>query len=270
MICEILICTIDEGINRTPEVLMEPLEGVRYVVSHQLSDGRSREIPEALRRKDVLVTQLLGRGLARNRNHALGQATGDIVLLADDDARYRPQYLESVREVFSAARAPDVACFMIATPAGDPAYKDYAAEPYRLNEESRHYISSLEIAFRRDRVADKAILFDERFGLGSELVQSGEEAVFIHDCVRASLAVQFYPRFIAEHGSSSKTKNAAPYAEQRNIFKGAYDARRYGWLAIPAALLDTCRLRRDIQSRDISRKQYLKQRLRGAWYILRG
>ncbi len=269
MTINILIATIDAGIENVPAVLLEPTPDLKYIVSHQVTAEAYRAIPLDLKREDVIVSQIEGRGLSRNRNNALALADGDIALLADDDLRYRPEYLQAVKAAFLADQDLVLACFKIATPAGEPDYKDYAAEPYLLNRESHHYISSLEIAFRVEPIRAYGIRFDERFGLGSELVQSGEEAVFIFDCIRAGLKVKYIPAYVVEHPVASRTKQINEYATERTIFKGAYDARRYGWRALPAAFYDTLRLFALLREQGKKPARYLQERLRGAWYILR-
>jgi hypothetical protein len=80
MTLDILICTIDEGILRVPEVLMSPRGDVRYVVSMQWTSPRAgrkdeeveesllEQVPEVLReREDVTLTFLEGKGLSREK-----------------------------------------------------------------------------------------------------------------------------------------------------------------------------------------------------------
>ncbi|MDZ4131898.1 MAG: glycosyltransferase family A protein [Dethiobacteria bacterium] len=269
MLINILIATIDAGIENVPAILLDPTPDLKYIVSHQVTAGAYRAIPEELKREDVIVSQIEGRGLSRNRNNALSLSDGDIALLADDDLHYRPEYFQEVKDAFLADQELALACFKIATPAGEPEYKDYAAEPYLLNRESHHYISSLEIVFRVEPIKACGIWFDERFGIGSELVQSGEEAVFIFDCIRAGLKVKYIPAYVVEHPEASRTKQINEYATERTVFKGAYDARRYGWRALPAAFYDSLRLYAVLREQGKDPARYLHERLRGARYILR-
>ena len=148
MFVNILVATIDEGIGRVENILLDPRPDLKYIISHQVTDERFRAVPGALQRSDVVVNQIAGRGLCRNRNNALALAGGDIVMLADDDVRYCAENIETVLDAFEADSEMGVACFKIATPAGDPEYKEYAEYPYLLNDQSRHYISTLEIVFR--------------------------------------------------------------------------------------------------------------------------
>jgi len=264
----LLIATIDAGIRKVDRVLLEPRPGIRYYISHQVTGELFRKIPESLKaRSDLQLSQIKGRGLSRNRNHLLDLAMGDLALLADDDARYRMEYFETLRRTFAENQDIDVACFKIATPEGYPEYKDYSEESFLLNYTSRHYISSLEMAFRLSSIKKMGLKFDERFGVGSEFISYGEEAVFIHDCIKAGLRVKYFPEYIVEHSAESTVRRLDEFDSQRNTFKGAYDARRYGWLAFPAAFGGTFTQRQKLMDAGVNPFHYLKQRLRGAAYI---
>ena len=73
LILHLLVCTLDERIAGVPQMLLPPQEGVRWVVSMQYTDERFlQQFPAVLReRSDVHLLTLPGKGLSRNRNHAL-------------------------------------------------------------------------------------------------------------------------------------------------------------------------------------------------------
>lgn len=269
MIVNIMIATIDSGINKVEKLLLDPEEKIRYLVSHQVTEEKFRKVPESLSRDDVVLSQIEGRGLCRNRNNCLVKATGDIAVLADDDVCYRPEYIKTLVEVFMADPDLDVGCFKIATPAGEPEYKDYRAIKYALNDESHHYISTIEIAFRLQSVRKRNIYFDERFGLGSCLNSFGEEAVFIHDCLKAGLTVKYIPEYLVEHKAASTIKASNRFDRVNTVFKGAYDARRYGWPAVPASVYDMLRYWPLLKKEMKSPSAFLTERLEGACYIFK-
>jgi len=97
----ILIATIDHGLEKIKDILLEPQADVKYIVSHQYTDPERRSIPAELKREDVVVAQLPGRGISRNRNNALNLADGDVAVLADDDVRYTPENFEAIRQAFA-------------------------------------------------------------------------------------------------------------------------------------------------------------------------
>ena len=168
MTLDILICTIDEGIEKVPKVLMPPRDGVRYVVSMQYTQERMKErVPAVLKeREDVTLTFLEGRGLSRNRNHAIEAATGDVVVMADDDNRYTEELVANIFEAYNQHPEADVIHFQALDMEGKPLH------PYPAP-----YVSSVEMTFRR-RVK---VRFDERFGLGSNTLCAGEEQVWMKD-----------------------------------------------------------------------------------------
>lgn len=263
----ILIATIDAGINRVEKMLMEPIANLKYVISHQVTENKFSAIPENLKRDDVVIGQLEGKGLSRNRNHTIALADGDIGLVADDDTKFKPEYIENLIDAFESDRAIDLACFKIATPEGKPDYKDYPDQSYLLNDAIMHYVSSIEIAFKLDAVKSRGLQFHELFGIGSPLISYGEEAVFIHDCIKSGLKVKYIPRYVVEHASESTVKSLDEYSSERVLFKGAYDAHRYGWLAFPAAFLDVLRLWKILNNHQKKQLQYLKERLQGVVHV---
>ena len=80
MILNILICSLNKGIVRVPEVLLETRPDVAYIVSYQYTDERYLElIPSILKtRNDVQLFCYKGEGLSANRNLAMDKANGDL------------------------------------------------------------------------------------------------------------------------------------------------------------------------------------------------
>ena len=81
----LLVCTLDERIAGVPQMLLPPQEGVRWVVSMQYTDERFlQQIPAVLQeRSDVHLLTLPGKGLSRNRNHALASVRQTLFNEAD-------------------------------------------------------------------------------------------------------------------------------------------------------------------------------------------
>ena len=73
------------------------------------------------------------------------------------------------------------------------------------------------------KIKDKRLAFDERFGLGTKL-KRGEEEIFIQDLIKNGLWGVFYPIYIVKHPfESTGTK---PMKESfRYFFKGAFSER---------------------------------------------
>ena len=196
---DILICTINQGVENVNKILLSPIEGVRYVVSWQQC-GYSASVPMELLRDDVSVSVITERGLSRNRNNALSNAKADICLIADDDVRYKPEYIDIVRSTFADNPDVDMALFQYAS---EHEYKSYPDYSFNLkNMPKGYYVSSIEIAFRRKAVVGR-IRFNELFGLGSPVLRAGEDGVFMLDAMKAGLNVVFFPKVVVVHDDPS-------------------------------------------------------------------
>ena len=195
MTLQLLICTYNEGILRIPALLLPPTDEVSYMVSFQYDDEYflTHLDHPCFHRPDVTLTQIHGRGLAANRNHALSQATGDIMLLSDDDVSYRPEQLQRVVRHFQEDQDLDIACFRAAQTDGS-LIKSYAPHPFSYQEQPRGtYFSSIEIALRPTARLPR---FDERFGLGAPFLSAGEEEVFLWQAYRQGLRIWYFPETI--------------------------------------------------------------------------
>lgn len=177
MTLELLICTIDEGVHKLKGHLLVPHEGVSYLVSWQYS-GNQPLVPEWLsERNDVRVVQLAGHGLSRNRNFALEHAKGDILKICDDDEQWTEAYFDDILTTYRQHPEYDIVQFQAIG-------LDKTYPPL--------YISSIELTLRRSSLG--SIRFNERFGLGSNFLNAGEEEVFIHDARKQGLHIHYEPR----------------------------------------------------------------------------
>lgn len=192
---QVLICTFGKaGIRRIAEASHPRIPGVEYIVSWQLGDSEGN-IPEALQRDDFRILLSDSRGLSRNRNIALDAATAPICLIADDDLNYEPDAFRKIIDVFKADPQLDIAAFRYS--GGDG--KHYPDHEFDLRRPPKgYYVSSIELAFRRESVMASGIRFDLRFGIGAEF-PSGEENIWLHQLLQAGLKGKFFPITIANH-----------------------------------------------------------------------
>ena len=211
----VLIATIDEGIHRVPSILLPEQEGVRYVVSWQRrpTPSPSRDGGELaalstekalLLRPDVTVSVIEGRGLCRNRNNAIKTAIDllddpledAVFIIADDDEQLMPEAFSRIREAYSKNPRLDGALFRMRSSKDGCYFKTYPPKAVTYGKHPRsYYPSSLEMSFRT-RVWQAGLRFNERFGLGSELLCAGEEEVLLTDITRKGLLVRILPEDI--------------------------------------------------------------------------
>lgn len=199
----VLISTIDEGILGVPDVLRPKEAEVLYVVSWQRNvlDKEYDDVVNALRcRDDVKLSPMEGRGLCRNRNHAMEVAMSllddeleeAVFIIADDDERIDAGAFDRIREFYGRYPKLDVALWRM-NDSEQRAQKRYPSvlTDYRLRPRY-YYPSSVEMTFR-SRVYVSGLRFDERFGLGSPALSSGEEEVFLTAALRRGLRVYIVP-----------------------------------------------------------------------------
>lgn len=197
MTLQLLVSTIDRGIDNVCRLVLPPAADISYVVSWQHSaPDTARTLPSALQRDDIKVVHLEGRGLSRNRNNCLRHASADICLICDDDCRYTEQGLRSIIETFSANPSTDLATFMMHSPGMSKRYP--AASCHLTHAITGYYPSSVEMAFRRQSIQGR-LQFNEHFGLGAERFLCSEEEIFLHDAQTLGLHCHFYRLTIVEH-----------------------------------------------------------------------
>jgi len=264
----ILISTIDERVENVKNVLLDPRDDVEYIVSHQYTEQALKKIPSELKRSDVTVSQIEGKGVARSRNNALKLATGDIALISDDDVRYNNSYIDTIQKAFINYPQMDVALFKIKTPHNEEEYKKYPKLPAEFKKKM-YSVSSIEIAFNIKRIHERNIVFDERFGAGQELVIGSEEIIFIEDCLKSNLKIRYIPEYIVEHPRLS-TVNSIPKFDKRRIWvTGAYDCRTNGSIALVKAFLGTIKMMPELMKHKVNPLTYFYHRLSAVIYILR-
>lgn len=267
MVLNILISTIDQGIDKVADIPLEPRIDVKYIVTHQYRSHGFLRIPDRLIRPDVLISHIPGQGLTKSRNHAIRLATGDICVIADDDVRYNNAYFDLILQIYS-TKEIDVACFKIKTLNSQPEYKQYPANEVLLTNITQFSPSSIEITFKREAIINSNIQFDERFGLGTWL-NGGGENLFILDAINKGLRVKFFPFYIVEHPFESTIKLFSKYDQRRVRITGALDARINGYLSIFKTLCATIKYFPDLIRHKKNPIFYFNERLSGSIYILK-
>lgn len=200
---QVLICAYGkDGIERIAKSRHPSMKGVEYIISWQKSEGCP--IPENLKREDFKIFTTDSVGLARNRNYSLSKATAEILLISDDDVDYDESGLKNVIRVMEDNPNIDIATFRYDSKSSKKNYPESSID-LRFPPKG-YYISSIEIAFRREAVQGK-IWFNENFGIGATF-PSGEEDIFIKDCLNLNLSGKYFPISIARHdGLTTSGKN---------------------------------------------------------------
>lgn len=180
-------------------VIPPPVEGVFYIIIHQVYDVDLCKIFEQeydSTRPDLKYYQVNSRGLAKSRNLAISLASTRYAYIMDDDVVIN---LSNIIKLSSWMRFNNVdvasCCFQYDD---DSLPKNYKKTPFKHNLLSAARVSSIELCINVKSINDRGILFDERFGLGAAL-PSGEEYIFVTDCIKSGLNVWFYPITVGIH-----------------------------------------------------------------------
>lgn len=256
VVLQVLICTFGtDGIRRIADAEHPCVPGVEYLVSWQLPDGDA-PIPSALERPDFRIVKTDTRGLSRNRNNALWAATAPLCLISDDDVSYNADELETVIRSFADHPEADIITFKYRS---DTDHKFYPDDSFDLSTPAKGYFaSSIEIAFRRERVIESGVRFNEDFGIGG-IFMAGEEDLFIHGLLRKGLKGIYIPEVIAYHPGQSTGEIQADNPDYIRT-KGAVfiHLHPHSW---PLRMLAHATRHK---SSGITRWQYIKQWLKGA------
>lgn len=141
------------------------------------------------REEDFGTIQMLSsdtKGVGINRNLALQLGAADILLFADDDIRYYDSDLQGVIDAFRQLPDADVIFFGIDMTRDGEVFDKRRNRVKRLHLHNAMKFGACRMAVRREVIEKKRISFSTLFG-GGCIYGSGEDSVFIRDCLRTGL-----------------------------------------------------------------------------------
>ena len=145
------------------------------------------DTPEG-RAKMIFTTD---RGLTRSRNMAIANSRADICLLCDDDEVFVPDYEKTILSAYEDLPQADVIIFkMVNYPA---AFEDKIMQ---LKFPQTMKVCSWQISFRRQKLQEVGVCFDELLGAGSGN-GAEEELKFLLDCQKKGLKIYYVPVTVA-------------------------------------------------------------------------
>lgn len=139
------------------------------------------------------------RGLTKSRNMAVSRANGDICLICDDDEQFVPDYERRILKAYEELPQADVIIFKMVN--RQPSFEDRVM---RLKFPRTMKVSSWQISFRRARLLEAGVRFDELLGAGTGN-GAEEELKFLTDCQKAGLAIYYVPTEIASVAQAEST-----------------------------------------------------------------
>ena len=140
--------------------------------------------------KNNRIYSYSNKGLSISRNNAISKSKADICILADDDLRYNENYQQIVLNAYEKYPEADLIAFYVSSDNPNNVKPKLSFGKVGLLKSFK--IQSVQLTFRRDKIQEKNIKFDELFGAGTELYM-GEENIFIFDCIKSGLHLYSYP-----------------------------------------------------------------------------
>jgi len=159
------------------------------------------------------------RGVGLSRNMALMRADSDIALFADDDVVYNDDYESLVKSEFNNHPYADAILFNV--PSNNPNRPEYEIKKFeRLHIYNCLRYGTFRLAVRVESVKKANIYFSLLFGGGARY-SSGEDSLFISDCIKSGLNVYASPVTIGEVNHEVSTWFNG-YTDKFFIDKGAF------------------------------------------------
>jgi glycosyltransferase involved in cell wall biosynthesis len=139
------------------------------------------------------------RGLTVSRNLAVEESDAGVCLLCDDDEVFEEDYEKKILDAYKLLPQADVVIFNMVN---RPAVLGTEVKPLRFPKTMR--VSSWQISFRRQRLVDSGVRFDELLGAGTGN-GAEEELKFLTDCEKAGLKIYYVPEAIASVAQAEST-----------------------------------------------------------------
>lgn len=179
------------------------------------------------------------RGVGLNRNNALMRAQADIVMFSDDDMVFVADYETIVTRAFEQIPQADVIIF-------DLSYPNHDRKPItkirRLNARSCMRFGAARISARLQSLRMHGMSFNLCFGGGAQY-SSGEDSLFLMDCIRRGLKVYSYPVVIA-HLQDRPSTWFRGYTDKYFFDKGVLSSLLYPRCALAYAAVHCLKQRR--------------------------
>jgi glycosyltransferase involved in cell wall biosynthesis len=138
------------------------------------------------------------KGLSKSRNRAIKHCDSDIALISDDDVDYFENVQEIVIKAFEKNPDADIITFQFLKDDNTLYKTNYKKETFWHDLYTLARVSSVEIAFKVDKIKNLNIYYDEQFGLGSTF-PTGEEYIFLSDAFKKGLKILYVPVPILIH-----------------------------------------------------------------------
>ena len=189
---DVLISTIKK--KSISELELEKKNIKQALIINQMMDKCSTE-----KKGNYIMHSYDDKGLAKSRNRLLDGMTGDIAVITDDDITFTKDAWKVIEKAYKENDA-DLIIFNLQKG------KDLigSKKSFRYNQISAMSVCSCQVTFRVDSIRKNNIRFDENFGIHAPF-GSGEENIFLSDCLKKGLKMIHVPITINSHPEEETT-----------------------------------------------------------------
>ncbi len=198
MTYELLVATMNQSDNCLCEEMNLHSDAI---IVNQTDRHGVREFSRG--QNTITIYDFAERGVGLSRNTALSRATADVVQFADDDMIFTDTYREDVLREFENHPEADAILFSVESMNPDrPLLK--IKKFGRVSKANALKYGCARLAVRREKLIYNNITFSLLFG-GGAIYGSGEDTIFLQDCMRAGMSIYKSPVKIADVKQESST-----------------------------------------------------------------
>ncbi len=226
MTYQLLISTM----HRTDDTILEKMRICSDAIVINQCDRIDKETIDYCENK-IQFYSFDERGVGLSRNSAMMRAEADIIEFADDDMIFTDSYREDVLREFEAHPEADAILFSVESLNPQrPLLKISKFARVKRREALKYGCARL--AVRREKILYNNIAFSLLFGGGAKY-GSGEDTLFLQDCLRAGLRIYKSPIKVADitqddstwfHGYTEKY-----FTDKGALFAAAMPKMCYGY-----------------------------------------
>ena len=210
------------ALNQDKKILKKLNIQTDAILSNQCDENNIEEFKYG--KNNIVCLNFKERGVGLNRNNALMRANADVVLFADDDISYVDGYDAIVEKEFEKHPDADMIIFNVINKDERKRYEIKSSK--RVHKFNCLRYGAVRIAVKLESIKKNNIYFNLLFGGGTKY-GSGEDSIFIYDCVKSGMKIYTSPEVILTIPKTDSTWFDG-YNEKYFYDKGALLTRIFG------------------------------------------
>jgi len=191
--------------------------------------------------KKLRIVSTSDRGVGKNRNMALLNATGDILLFSDEDMVYCDDYEIKIKTAFEKLPHADAIIFNCSFSNNGIIYKTSCEKTKRVRIYNALKYGTCRIAIKRESFLRANIYFSQLYGGGARY-SSGEDSLFIVDMLKKKLKVYTH-EFVIGYTAEDVSSWFNGYTNKYYFDKGVWLANAFPVMKYPLGMYYAFKLR---------------------------